>query len=296
VTPQLETIERALALVSQGSLGRPHALITVFGRLGAEVQVRAAVLAQQAVDPGTTAALSQLHRLFSYTSLRERDVFTRLSTIGYLRDLFSETQGDDAIPWYSIAALAIKDFHIDISALMDALAPVLIHATVGLKPKDLQKLPAFPDIQQGTQRSYRQALPDRVRELVDSTARWWPSAKRLRDVLAHREHEKVAFGHASSGVLVQVYEPGMVPLVAHPAFLWEPGNNVADFERYSAYLLAEVLVFMDDLGRELASALGWGIEGLNNSMLCGDFSAFLVGLQRTRESLLANALNDRGDR
>ncbi len=289
MTPQLETIERALALVSQGSLGQPHSLVTFFGRLGAEVHVRAAILAQQAADPAGTAALSSLRRLFSYANLRERDVFTRLSTIDYLRGVFSQKQGDEAIAWHSVAALAIKDFHIDLSALMDSVAPVLIEATVGLKPKDSQKLPAFPDIQEGTQRSYREALPDAVREVVDSTKRWWPRAKRLRDVLAHREHDKVAFGHASSGVLFQVYEPDMVPLVAHPAFLWKHGNNVADFERYSAYLLGEVLVFMDDLGRELASSLGWGTEGLNNSMLCGDFSAFLDGLEQTRESLIASA-------
>jgi hypothetical protein len=128
-------------------------------------------------------------------------------------------------------------------------------------------------------------LSPRVRAVVDTTNRWWPDVKRLRDILAHREHAKIAFGHASEGVLFQVYEPPALPLVAHPAFLWKGGTNVACFDRYSAYVLAEILVFMDALGRELANHLGWGIDGLNQAMLAGNLSPLVSALEDLRELL-----------
>lgn len=259
MTPKIEVIERAMSFVSDGSLGQLHALVTTFGRLGGEVHVRHATLrAIDQSDPSSAEIerLAPLSRLFTYASLRQSDLFTRLSTVECLKEVFSERSGDDAFLWHSVGGLAIKDFHVDLSAVMDALAPVVIEATVGLKPKDREKLPAFPDIQAGAMRSYRDALPDPIRHVIDSTDRWWPEVKRVRDIVTHREHQKIAFGHANDGLLFQAYDSTMKPLVHQPASLVANGNSVAEFELYSTSLLAEVLVLMDELGRAISTE--WG--------------------------------------
>jgi hypothetical protein len=121
-------------------------------------------------------------------------------------------------------------------------------------------------------------MPDRILEVIDGTDRWWPPVKQVRDILTHREHQKIAFGGAGSGVLFQLYvpgSPGLQPRVIDPHFLWKGGNNVADFRLYSASVVAELLVFLDELGAVLADILGLSIAGHQRSTRVGDF-AYLI--------------------
>ena len=123
-------------------------------------------------------------------------------------------------------------------------------------------------------------MPDRVVEVIDGTDRWWPPVKRIRDIVAHREHANTAFGGASVGVHFQIYEPGIIPQVIDPHLLWTGGNNVADFRRYSALILAELLVFLDELGMVLAATLRLSPDGLTRSMLVGDFTYLLEAMEQ----------------
>jgi hypothetical protein len=119
-------------------------------------------------------------------------------------------------------------------------------------------------------------------DIIDSTDRWWPPVKRMRDELAHREHTKIVFGSAEQGVLFQIYISAFAPVVIHLAVLWKHGQNVADFRIYSAAALSEIFVFLDDLGRGLASQLKMSVDGLTPSMRIADFSTWPVEREAQR--------------
>lgn len=201
-------MRRALELFHEGPDGT-HMLITTYECLHVEAQRRTSL------EPGDVA-LSELTRVLQYSVFRIGEVFSRLDLINWMQAIFRDKKGEEAHPWHTYAALAIKDFHVDVSALMDSVAPVLIQATVGIKQatvaikkEDRKKLPGFPDIQAGTKRTYRGNMPSKVVALVDNTDRWWRLIKENRDTLAHRQHDRIIFGRASKGVLFQLYAPAL---------------------------------------------------------------------------------------
>ncbi len=115
--------------------------------------------------------------------------------------MLSDLPDDESYRRRMYLGMAIKDFHVDVVSLMDSVAPALIQINGQLKPKDKKTLPGWPDIQPGSNRGYRQNLPDDLRELVDSANRWLPTVKKVRDVLTHRDHHTLIFGKPSDGIL-----------------------------------------------------------------------------------------------
>jgi hypothetical protein len=129
--------------------------------------------------------------------------------------------------------------------------------------------------------NFRQQLGQELIDRIDSTERWWPAIKRIRDDLAHREHTKIVFGGAKDGVLFQLYGTALhKPVVVHPKLLWPRGHHVADFRLYSAAVVAELLVFLDEMGKALASALGLDSARLTPTIRGGDFSFLMESMKQ----------------
>ena len=202
----------------------------------------------------------------SYVSRRFSDLLMRLQKIGWMKgalaydpaqDAFDPVEDPTAQHWRMFMALAIKDFHIDIGSFMDALAPVVIQGAGDLKAKDRTSLPGWADIQSGTKRSYRAALPPELLSVVDDAADWWPAVKKVRDLLTHRDHEKIIFGHPADGLLFQVYDRNMSARISPPAIItYRSRGRVVDFGLYSALVLSELVTLLDDLGRVLGPIVG----------------------------------------
>jgi hypothetical protein len=201
----------------------------------------------------------------SYVSRRFSDLLMRLHEIAWMkealaydptRDAFDLVSDPAAQRWRMFMALAIKDFHVDVGSFMDSLAPVLIQGAARLKAKDRTSLPGWADIQSDTKRSYRAALPANVLSIVDDTDGWWPAVKKTRDILTHRNHEKIVFGHPADGVLFQVYDRSMSARICLPAVTHRSSRHVVDFGLYSALILAELVTLLDDLGRVLGPMAG----------------------------------------
>jgi hypothetical protein len=203
------------------------------------------------VSPKKSAVLKCL---FAYADSRFQGLFLRLGLIRKLRELYLAEHPED-LSWNSFAGLLITDFHVDLSSSVDAIAPVVVEATAGIKGKDKKKLPGFPDIQAATSRTYRTKLPETLRAEVDLTDAWWPAVKRVRDLLVHRQHLKIVFGSPSDGVLFQVFERSQ-PVITDPALLVENATDVADFEEYSAVVFAHLLWFRHNLALRMAEHLG----------------------------------------
>jgi len=251
-------------------------LFTSFEGLGAELGTR-----WRATDQAQKLSKSmreyvirikELSEAIGYASDRFTDLLIRQQEIAWKKealayetksDVFSQASDPKALVWQMYMGLAIKDFHVDVGSLMDALAPVVIQVESKLKSKDKRNLPGWADIQQGTNRSYRQQIPDDLRKVVDSTDRWWPSVKKVRHLLTHRKHDRIIFGNSEDGFLFQIYDPSRRPAVVLPQVLYRKGKNVVDFDLYSGFVLVELVTLLDDLGNIIAPKLGIHINGIS---------------------------------
>jgi len=197
--------------------------------------------------------LNLLGHYLNYLSLRITDLTLRLQLMDWFWCKSWQEERQDELLFYAYAPLFIKDFHIDVIAVMDAIAPIVILATQDLKEEDQTRLPGFPDILPESKRSYRQHLPDDLRAIIDETLRWYPQVKAIRDLLAHRDHLKLVYGLPSDGKLFQVYDKEKRPQIIDEVLLFKPGNNVVDFEKYASFIWAELLVLLHRLGQSVAS-------------------------------------------
>lgn len=271
-----QRIKRAIQLFSSD---RQTLLMTTYERLAVELAQRLIVSQQFKKVIHEFQRIGDLAAYFHYSSFRVSEVFLRLYQIQWMKETFKKTS-DSRILWNLFAALAIKDFHTDISSTMDSIAPVVIRTKGDIKQKDKKKLPGFPDIQSGTKRTYREKIPRDILVTIDSTDRWWPTVKDIRDLLVHREHNKIIFGQPTDGILFQIYESLDNPKILETPFLSKVGKNIVDFELYSAFVMGELLVLLDELGRQIASHLGIAEEGLPHGYRSDNFQNLFSALNR----------------
>jgi hypothetical protein len=291
-------VEKAIALFGSGDVGPggyPHSVTISFEAVWADMHMRALVLQQSGLKSTRLRESVDLARLFQYASFRFQELLSRLWYLDSLRRQ-CEAMGKES-PWFSFAGLAIKDFHVDLGSLMDAVAPGVIRASGAVDLSSQKKLPGFADVNGDSQRSatFRLGIGEKLLGLIDSTAAWWRPIKGIRDILAHREHTKVVFGGPTDGVLFQLYDRGLMePRVVDKRLLWEHGENVADFGLYSAAVMSELLCFLDDLGVALADCLGVKLGVGPRSFHVGDFTYLLGSMRRLLQSLEASGSQPAG--
>ena len=281
----LGRIKKAMSLFHAGSSPEEHILSTQFESLGSEVIVRAKVMESAHNKSSNSQSLKALARFFEHASLRFSDVLTRLNFIDEIQREFIEKDIKLFSPWYLWAALLIKDFHIDVISLIDSTSPIAIQGTIGLDHKDFKKPPGFVDLLPSIKRSYRKKMPESTIRVIDSTMGWYMDVKRVRDILAHRENVRIVFGLPSDGILFQVYESLYTPQILDVCFLLPNAKNVVDFHLYSAFIVAEILLFMEDLATEVMVSLRLAPGGLPKTYRIGPFSHLLDSLNRLGGSL-----------
>ena len=91
---------------------------------------------------------------------------------------------------------------------------------------------------------------------MDSTNRWLPAVAQIRNVLKHRDRLRLIAGAPSDGILFQF--PGWTRStpVLESVLLNSERTDVVDFELYSAFVLAEILALLNELGLRMAAHLG----------------------------------------
>ena len=283
-----QRIGRARALFVEDRHGEPHTFVNVFDCLSAEIQTRAIVIRQQDPLPTNLNSTLQIARFFRYASFRFTELILRIEQINWMQREFKTKQGEESVFWNLFAALAIKDFHIDLGSLMDSLAPVVLQATGAFDGQGESKLPGFTDIQKkGSPRAvkFRQSIPDNVLNAIDGTDRWWSAVKQVRNTLTHREHSKIVFSGPNQGILFQIYEPHYAPIVLDHNLLWQSGKDVADFRLYSAAVFAELLSSLEELGIALTETMNMSVDGLPDSMRTGDFTYLIEPMEQLLATL-----------
>ena len=230
--------------------------------------------------------ITQLLRATFAIGSRIGDLLTRLHMIEWMRLQFAEIDDPQSRGWSRFASLAIKDFHVDAVSLLDAVALVVIRAScVVVEDSPTGWLPGWPHL---VGRPYAAKLPQNVRDLVVALDEAWADhVREIRNLITHREHERVVFHGAGVGTYFQIYEGGSAPQILDPRLLDPKAHNVVNFALYSAFVLGELLVFFEDLGLALAMNDGVGRATLNAMTRLGDFSVFVDGL----DALLAITRN-----
>lgn len=215
-----------------------------------------------------------------HVDLRLTELFARFQQIEWMDWIVSNPHSADNDIRRPCLALAIKDFHIDVASLMDSLAPVIIQIEGHLKTRDKEHPPGWATLSQGAKADYRKNIRDsELLLIVDSTERWWPIVKQVRNLLVHREHIKIIFGKPSDGILFQIYEATLTPKIIDADLLYQRGKNVVDFTLYSATVLAEILCLLDDIGRHLALQMKIASDGIAPSMRLGYFKNIVGALE-----------------
>ena len=261
-------IQKAKKLIV--STGSGYVLQTSFEGLGAEISNRS--IALKLMDKNSLnrnwkngTRFQTLSDSFRYASKRLTDILIRLQEISWKRALLTfDVQPNTFTPqidpivfnYSNFLGLSIKDIHVDIVSFMDSLAPVIIQAESNLKPKDRKNTPGWPDIQKNSKRSYRAKMSGDFCTIIDNCERWLLLVKKIRHLLTHRNHEKIVFGNPKEGLLFQVYNQEMQAGIVLPEVLYNSRNNVVDFDLYSAFILSEVFVLIDDLGVLIAQKVG----------------------------------------
>lgn len=225
----------------------------------ASVQVRLALAESlNNLPPEQKQWATALWKACGYTLSRLREVVVRRRYLDWLRQTFANLPCDERYYWTHFAGLAIKDFHADVASLLDAVAPMIILIDGQIKKCDRKRLPYFSWLEKKEGQnagSYRKNLELDLKEAVDATVEWLPHVREIRHILIHRKHSRLIFSGPQDGFLFQLSNDGEapdVPIVTHPVLLKTEYTNVADFELYSSWVLAEVIYFLDKIGRLIA--------------------------------------------
>lgn len=222
----------------------------------AGVQMRLALVESfEDLPPGQKKCVTALKKASGYSLSRFREVVARRKYLEWLRGTFANLSGDERYYWKHFAGLAIKDFHADVASLMDAVTPMIIVIDGELEAKHKKKPPSFGSLRKISGSAYHKNLQLSLKKAVDATEEWWPHVKETRDILIHRKHSRLVFSGPQDGFFFQLSNDGEesdVPIVTDPVLLKREYTNVADFELYSAWVIAEVIYFLDELGRLIA--------------------------------------------
>lgn len=252
---------RGFFRVVEGPFGPRMSFTTRLHTVDAEVRGQIALAALFADPSLENSRLRHLNRALSYASGRLIEPFGHLRLLDFLMQYFATTSDPEGQGWRFMVGLLIKDFHSDLSSLMDSIAPIAIGSEGSVKSDQMIKLPGFADIQAGTQRSYRNAFSPALLSTIDSTESWWPEVKKVRNILLHQEHTRLVFGTPSDGVLFNLVPDQANLHLTIPDFAFAGNPHVIVFKKYAAYVLAEILVLLDRLGKHVEPTLGLDTYG-----------------------------------
>jgi hypothetical protein len=184
--------------------------------------------------------------------------------------------------WRSFSSVDIENVFVQVRSLMDHVSDLIRdHVPKG------DQLPHSFDKLRSSMDKYRSRLSVQLQELVES-ALWFDHMRGIRNALVHEGGMSLVFGEPGESLHFQVYGKNVKGYISHPALMFN--ENVVHFERYAALLLANLLGFLDNLGRILRStdsAPGWVGRARNYSP---GFAVLRAWMVQTRQFLESGAI------
>jgi len=155
--------------------------------------------------------------------------------------------------WRPFSQLDIENFLVQARSSMDSAAH-LIQETL---PKGKQLPASFRKLKDGIFKHQRKLSPDLT--LLISQAQWFDLLRESRDTLVHGGGMVLVFGMPQDELCAQIYGRNPEGILQHPALMHNV--NVLYFDRYACLLMANLLVFFDQLAAAIASARGIELLG-----------------------------------
>jgi len=186
--------------------------------------------------------------------------------------------------WTSYASVDIELWHADFRSLLDHISSVMCR----LADRKGQVPPSFTRLHERA----KKPAPDFVKKLgVDwvkllQTARWYPRILWVRDELLHRGGQSLVFEKPSDGILFQVLAGSTFKMsITEPGLMFNP--NVVYFERYAAYFVAHLLLFLEEFSLIAYRRLKIipSVEGANIHFGFGTLMSWIDSTLRAIESV-----------
>ncbi|MDP6451758.1 MAG: hypothetical protein QF898_00490 [SAR202 cluster bacterium] len=282
---ELNRIRKARGFLHLGKNDGYDLVIESFSILSEELQARAVKAREHADAPSPYVPIAAATH---FVTAKLMDLLARFEMVDWMAEELSQLSDRENIQRQIYLGLAIKDFHVDVFSLLDPLASALSLVSSGLNAETNRRLPGWTAIQSrksGGVGIHRQNLADDLCQFVDSTDRWLPTVTQIRDILIHRDRLKLIVGDPTDGILFQM--PGWTRTrpVLQPVLLHPERPDVVDFELYSAFVVAEILALLNELGQQMAKRLGMKLRAQPLSMRYGNYKGPARGMDRLQRLL-----------
>lgn len=169
--------------------------------------------------------------------------------------------------WTYYAEADIEYWHIQMRTLLDHLAKIISRLANRSRqvPDSFSRLyerVKNPEPKAGAQDFGHKLGPDWL--ALMRSADWYPTLRHVREELVHWGGQTMVFLPPSDGILFQVHKGGSFKsaIDAEPLML---NQNVVFFDRYAAFFLSNVLLFLEDFAATAYARLG--LEPRLNGMM-----------------------------
>ena len=257
-----------------------------FITLSAELQSRAVKTRDRGSASDSRSRYAPIAATTHFVTAKLLDLLARFEMIDWMNHELSKLPDEGTHQSRIYLGLAVKDFHADVFTLLDPLASALALVSGGLDTEKSRRLPGWTAIQlrkSGAAGAHRQNLADDFCKLVDSTDRWLPTVTQIRDILTHRDRLKLIAGKPSDGIFFQLPGWTRTTPILESVLLDPEQPDVVDFELYSAFVIAEILALLDELGQRMSRHLGVKLNKQSLSMRYGDYRWSAYGMDRLRK-------------
>lgn len=161
--------------------------------------------------------------------------------------------------WREFTSLDIKLFFVEFRSIFDYVANLITRTAD--KPGEIGQNWSFREL---SNKIDTKKEDDKARKKATKIQRclgvkqtglvqkgqWYSEIRRIRDNLAHRGSETIVFGTPKDPILFQLYSGPPYGAIDISLFQWDE-KNIVDFELLSAYYLAKLLLYLEELGSYL---------------------------------------------
>lgn len=157
--------------------------------------------------------------------------------------------------WMSFASVDIEHFFIEIRAIMDYVAEIIVCTAKkrGQLPKKVSKTASFEELRNWVleSSSNKARLGREISDIIES-AKWFSSVRSIRDALIHKGGFALVFMEPKDGILFQVSK-GFKNYVTHEIVMYN--DNVAYFDRFATIYISYLLLFLERFAKAISSIL-----------------------------------------
>ena len=189
------------------------------------------------------------------------NISTIIHRLSWFRNSPIDTEFRDQM-WFSYARIDIEHFHTELRSIMDYAGEFISNIAIkrGQVPKKFTRLQNYVS----TNDANRARIGEELSLIIES-ANWFPSFRGIRNALIHTGGNALIFDVSGEEILFQVYGNDLKDLIDTEIFMYN--ENVVHFDRYAAFYLASLFVFLEKLANYIYEKHNIKTIGINGSRI-----------------------------